>query len=750
MDIATYGDARDAAVARLAELLKHPDDLNLKVPALRRKFAKEKASVEAQLKTGVQTQLDSIQGGLDTLAGSTEQMNKIKNDMQRIDNLCAGSQGMIQHFPRINKISRVHQNFVATQEKIKSLQGLYHRLEEVQRMFDEDHRDIFGPAENMLHVHYQLFKLEEFRDATLHQARGSSPDVIINLKTYFRKLDVLSDDFTHYLWDLGRNALELVKRKRGSVIVRLVKIIECEERADEKAQAAEQARTSHQELASEGSKWRLAEGSPRTIKSYRVQFFDVLHESLTERFDRRFAEFGDDWSAALDATDFIFSDLTLVFDELVPKFPKKYKIFPFFVLEYHRHVYEQLNQMIQQDLDAGTILKLLRFVRDYYASMSSQLGVTEELLEPKLLDGQEQALVEDYLKLVRRKLVEWTTNLMNTESRDFIERDKPPEHDSDGHYGMTAAVIMFQMINQQIDVAVESNQGKLLYHVVSECHRVLKDSQRVWKELLGSELRKQIERPDEVPEGFVDYVMAVANDNVRSADFTEAIVHRLENLVDAKYKAQVDEKLNTVMDGFLQVSTFARGILLDVTFNDVRPIFGQMFCPAWYDEELMPLVIATLKDYCKDYQQHLNGYLFGRLVDEMLERFLVLYLEAARSKQAKFRMPQCLDKIRSDVRLAYNFFVKFKAKDELETQLDVIENVHTMLESNRRSIFLDYHSFRQAYPDVPLVFVEDLLARRDDLDKSGFKEIMEGIRAKAKEYEPDMSAPPTVFSKMKW
>ena len=32
---------------------------------------------------------------------------------------------------------------------------------------------------------------------------------------------------------------------------------------------------------------------------------------------------------------------------------------------------------------------LLRWVRDYYASMSGRLGVGEELLEPRLLDDRE-------------------------------------------------------------------------------------------------------------------------------------------------------------------------------------------------------------------------------------------------------------------------------------------------------------------------------------------------------------------------
>jgi hypothetical protein len=57
-------DARECAAAKLAELLKHPDDLNGKVTALRRKFAKEKVSIDAQLNSGAQSQLDNVQEGL--------------------------------------------------------------------------------------------------------------------------------------------------------------------------------------------------------------------------------------------------------------------------------------------------------------------------------------------------------------------------------------------------------------------------------------------------------------------------------------------------------------------------------------------------------------------------------------------------------------------------------------------------------------------------------------------------------------
>ncbi|CEG84380.1 hypothetical protein RMATCC62417_18192 [Rhizopus microsporus] len=196
--------------------------------------------------------------------------------------------------------------------------------------------------------------------------------------------------------------------------------------------------------------------------------------------------------------------------------------------------------MFHQDLDAGTILRLLRFVRDYYATMSTRLGVTEELLEPQLLDGQEQSLVGEYLKLVRQKLVEWTSNLMSAESRDFVTRDTSPEMSPDGQFGLSGAVDLFQIINQQIDVAAEANQGKLLYLVVNECHKVMKDSQSFWKKLLASELQKQLEQPGD---GFIEYVMALANDQIKCSDFVNDILNRVPSIVDANYKSQpVHEK----------------------------------------------------------------------------------------------------------------------------------------------------------------------------------------------------------------
>ena len=85
-----------------------------------------------------------------------------------------------------------------------------------------------------------------------------------------------------------------------------------------------------------------------------------------------------------------------------------------------------------------------------------ELNVPLELIDPPLLNGEEQSLIEDYLKPIVKKLDEWTANPMRTEIQEFTTRAMQPEVDSDGLYGTQGAVILFQMVNQQIDAAMVS------------------------------------------------------------------------------------------------------------------------------------------------------------------------------------------------------------------------------------------------------------------------------------------------------
>ena len=115
-----------------------------------------------------------------------------------------------------------------------------------------------------------------------------------------------------------------------------------------------------------------------------------------------------------------------------------------FVKAYHKALYDFVGAMVKGGPDASVLLRIAQWTKEYARTMEKQLDVPAELLRPALLDGKEQDLVEDYLKLIIRKLDEWTNNLMTTELADFERRADPPEQDADGMYGLQGAIIMFQ------------------------------------------------------------------------------------------------------------------------------------------------------------------------------------------------------------------------------------------------------------------------------------------------------------------
>ena len=117
---------------------------------------------------------------------------------------------------------------------VQNLTELYGKLDSVSQMLDADRQDILGPAPNLLAIHFQLNQLEAFRNQMTHQAKSASADARNTLSRYFEPLNKEVLVFEEYIWEITRNILPIVRAGNGSVIVRLLKIVEAESRADEK------------------------------------------------------------------------------------------------------------------------------------------------------------------------------------------------------------------------------------------------------------------------------------------------------------------------------------------------------------------------------------------------------------------------------------------------------------------------------------------------------------------------------------
>ena len=596
---------------------------------------------------------------------------------------------------------------------VENFRSLHTRLEEIEYLMKEDglsnlgislsidnypNLDLRNPMPNLLLIHCELSQLNEFRDQAMYQGRNNE-DVKQTLKRYFEGLEKINEEFDSCFWELTRALLDITRCSNPPLVVKIAKIIELEERLDEKSVAVQEAKSHYQDLA---NKFRSIRGSPRTLKMWFSRFEDTIEQSVQEMFEQHVEKYGEDFLAMLENLDWVYDDLRLVLEEVVPCMPPKWKIFEVYVKHVHKRVYDTIKNIVASVPDAGTIIKLLEWIKTYKSTMTREMGIPDAKLVPPLLDGKESVLIDEYLHIIIRKVEEWMDNLGNTERKEFMERTTSPDEDADGKYISGGASIMFQMISQQIDVAADSGQGRVLVAVVEECVRVIKNRQTQWMEILHSEVKKQIETPEDVPDGLVEYTIALANDQILCADYTEAILSRTEPLVSSKYKAKISTGFSQSIDGFLDLAKFCLTIILQTVFNDLKPALAPIFSSSWYGGTDVSRIIATLKDYSDVFQAHLNEYLFETLMEDMLVEFLKSYMASSKNKQTKFKMPAAIDQIRNDVRLAYGFFSQFIAGEICQDYFRIFELVMTILSASKASFTTDLDELMAIYWDTPI------------------------------------------------
>lgn len=92
-----------SAAQAVGEYLQSPDDL-LKIAAFRKKLEKEKASIDARLKSGVKEQLDATRESLRKLFSTRDNVQTIKEEMAAIERLGTDPENVVYTFDQISRV----------------------------------------------------------------------------------------------------------------------------------------------------------------------------------------------------------------------------------------------------------------------------------------------------------------------------------------------------------------------------------------------------------------------------------------------------------------------------------------------------------------------------------------------------------------------------------------------------------------------------------------------------------------------
>src|SRR5271156_6621168 len=237
-------DATDSSTVKLAEVLRHPEDLD-KIPALKSEFLRKKAAVDSQLRIGLQEQLEVTQSGMNGITDGQRTVQLIKEEMMKIDKLCAEAQNMIRDFPNINLVSQTHRNFSAVEN-----------------------------MPNLLSIHYELTQLRNIRDDAMEQIqRAEDTSLQGTLEDYFAKLDDTIDWFDEHVGNVALNLINILINGNNGLVVRLAVVIEAEEKSDKRVKALQEALKDHKEMA---ARFKSITDGAKELRGYKEKFLQAI------------------------------------------------------------------------------------------------------------------------------------------------------------------------------------------------------------------------------------------------------------------------------------------------------------------------------------------------------------------------------------------------------------------------------------------------------------------------------------------
>ncbi|KAK5724180.1 SNARE-binding exocyst subunit S6 [Elasticomyces elasticus] len=781
----------DFPSSTLADLLQNPSDLD-KLPSLRAEFTRKKTSIDTHLHTALHSQLQTTQSGMSNLTEAQKTVQLIKEEMMKIDRLCAEAQGMIKDFPEINKMSVMQRNFAAVESMKAAVDGFAERLSEMEGLLAEDDQGM-EEQPNLLAVHEGLTGLRDVRDQALEQVRSSEGgegeggmELIENLpldggghvtlRELFGKLDEVVEWFDEHVGQACLNLIPLVQSGQNGLVVRLGLVIEEEEKKDKQVKALQDAQREFQGVA---RSFKSINVGHRELRGYKEKFLQAIEASASAQFEGVQQAFDEDPERLEKACRWFFNDLNTVKLGLLELFPKKWRIFRTYTNIYHKLMHD----FLVSRLDDGTItpvhmLAILNWVPKYYEKMR-RLGITETDLHaslPHLIDEREAELVREYRSLITKAVEEWMERLSAADRKAFAGREEGSlDQDADGQLHTKSLGDMWTMLREQLAVAQSSGRPDVVEGVVDAMIRALKTRQKMWENLVDTEFKRVAdlaERPTaEVGEieglsSYQDWLVAIANDQITNIDdvpetSTTSFLTRFKSeftpLVSPSYPLTTAADLESLTNGYIDLASHCAALFAKLLFTtDFRTVTRLFFTPGWMSGSDQPMrqITTTFEDYLageNNITQVLHPSLRDILVEELSDTLLVAYLGAVRNKNVKFRRSDPFtQRIRDDILTVFNFF-KAPYPDATPEIFELVKDkwravnaFEGLLSADKVGVVEAFERLKVGYWDVQLSWVEAVLRDRDDFERS----MLSSVKSRAAGVEVERGAE-TVMGKVK-